>query len=198
MYAPLHVITMLVYIIFKQFTSRQGVVILQGVMGFFILFYICSYDWVFQDVSHQTSQSWPAIQRGEQQTRSRSTALRAAIDASSALPSVLMGQPPAPYNTRQHFDDAPALQQVVRETAGASAVGFGRLEQRLRLMEYRIDASDRLMQEVHAMVREMRQDRRPAVSQSASSILPVLSPSPSCHNYYFISPLAITKRILTR
>ena len=75
-----------------------------------------------------------------------------------------MGQPPAACNTRQHFDDAPALQQVVREAAGALAVGYGRLEQRLCLMENHIDASDRLMQEVHAMVREMRQDRQPVVS----------------------------------
>ena len=67
-------------------------------------------------------------------------------------------------NTRQYFDDAPALQQVVREAAGALAVGYGRLEQRMCLVENRIDASDRLMQEVHAMVREMRQDRQPAVS----------------------------------
>jgi len=92
-------------------------------------------------------------------------------DASSTLPSVLMGQPPDACNTRQNFDDAPALQQVVRESASASAVGSGRLEQRLHLMEHRIDASDSLMQEVHAMVREMRQDRQPAVSQSASSTM---------------------------
>ena len=90
-----------------------------------------------------------------------------------------MGQPPAVCNTRQYFDDAPALQQVMREAAGASAVGYGRLEQRLCLVERRIDASNRLMQEVHALVREMRQDRQPAVSQSASSTLPVLSPGVS-------------------
>ena len=96
-----------------------------------------------------------------------------------------MGPPPAACNTRQHFDDAPALQQVVREAAGASADGSDRLEQRLRLMERRIDASDRVMEEVHAMMSEMRQDRQPAVSQSASSTLPVLSPSD------IVPPLAV-------
>ena len=78
-------------------------------------------------------------------TRSRAAASRAAV-ARSTMGHVV-----------QHLDYEPALQQVVRPVAGAAAGRRGTTEERLSSMERRLEASDRMLQEVHAMVRGLQQ-----------------------------------------
>ena len=84
-------------------------------------------------------------------TRSRAAANRAAIARSA------MGPPPAECHVVQHLDDEPALQQAVRPVAGAAAGRGGTTEERLSSMERRLKASDRMLQEVHALVRGLQQ-----------------------------------------
>ncbi|KAI0222913.1 hypothetical protein LSAT2_025841 [Lamellibrachia satsuma] len=55
----------------------------------------------------------------------------------------------------QHLDDEPVLQQAVRPVAGAGRRGT--TEERLSSMEHRLEASDKMLQEVHAMVRGLHQ-----------------------------------------
>ena len=57
----------------------------------------------------------------------------------------------------QHIDDEPALQQVVRPVAGAAAGRRGTTEERLSSMERRLEASDKMLQKVHVMVRGLQQ-----------------------------------------
>ena len=57
----------------------------------------------------------------------------------------------------QHLDDEPAHQQAVRPVAGAAAGRRGTTEERLSSMERRLEASDKMLQEVHAMVRGLQQ-----------------------------------------
>ena len=57
----------------------------------------------------------------------------------------------------QHLDDEPALRHVVRPVAGAAAGRKATTEERLSNMERRLDASDKMLQEVHAMVRGLQQ-----------------------------------------
>ena len=78
-------------------------------------------------------------------TRSRAAASRAAVARSTMVP------PPPECHVVQHFDDEPALQQVVRPVAGAAAGRRGMTEERLSSMECRLEASDKVLQEVHAM-----------------------------------------------
>ena len=67
------------------------------------------------------------------------------------------GPSPAECHVVQHFDDEPALQQAVRPVAGAAAGRRGTTEERLSSMEHRLEASDNMLQEVHAMVRGLQQ-----------------------------------------
>ncbi|KAI0235919.1 hypothetical protein LSAT2_013528 [Lamellibrachia satsuma] len=73
-----------------------------------------------------------------------------------------MGPPPAECHVAHHFDDEPALQQVVRPVAGAGAGRRGTTEERLSSMERRLEASGKMLQEVHAMVRGLQ--RLPATN----------------------------------
>ena len=57
----------------------------------------------------------------------------------------------------QHLDDEPAHQQAVRPVAGSAAGRRGITEERLSSMERRLEASDKMLQEVHAMVRGLQQ-----------------------------------------
>ena len=57
----------------------------------------------------------------------------------------------------QHLDDEPVLQQAVRLVAGAATGRRGTTEERLSNMEHRLEASDKMLQEVHAMVRGLHQ-----------------------------------------
>ena len=82
-------------------------------------------------------------------TRSRAAASRVAV-ARSAMP-------PAECHVVQHLDDEPALQQVVRPVAGAAAGRKATTEERLSNLERRLEASDKMLQEVHAMVRGLQQ-----------------------------------------
>ena len=61
-------------------------------------------------------------------TRSRAAASRAAVARSA------MGPPPADCHVVQHFDDEPALQQVVRLVAGAGAGWRGTRSAGLKLL----------------------------------------------------------------
>ena len=78
-------------------------------------------------------------------TRSRAAASRASV-ARSAMGHIV-----------QHLDDEPAHQQAVRPVAGAAAGRRGITEERLSSMERRLEASDKMLQEVHAMVRGLQQ-----------------------------------------
>ena len=51
----------------------------------------------------------------------------------------------------------PAHRQAVRPVAGAAAGRRGTTEERLSSMERRLEASDKMLQEVHAMVRGLQQ-----------------------------------------
>ena len=57
----------------------------------------------------------------------------------------------------QHLDDEPAHQQAIHPVAGAAAGRRGTTEERLSSMERRLEASDKMLQEVHAMVRGLQQ-----------------------------------------
>lgn len=111
------------------------------------------------------------------QLRSRSVAQRDSSPTSQAPPHASMGPPPAECNISQHFDDEPALQQVVSDATGSVRGGSGAMEMRMRQVERRLDASDRLLQEMHAMVSGMHQDRLPAVTLPAPPNLLVLPPT---------------------
>ena len=78
-------------------------------------------------------------------TRSRAAASRASV-ARSAMGHIV-----------QHLDDEPAHQQAVHPVAGAAAGRRGTTEERLSSMERRLEASDKMLQEVHAMVRGLQQ-----------------------------------------
>ena len=78
-------------------------------------------------------------------TRSRAAASRASVARSS------MG------HIVQHLDDEPAHQQAVHPVVGAAAGRRGTTEERLSSMERRLEASDKMLQEVHAMVRGLQQ-----------------------------------------
>ena len=84
-------------------------------------------------------------------TRSRAAASRAAVARSAMCP------PPPECHVVQHLDDEPALRHVVRPVAGAAAGRKATTEERLSIMERRLDASDKMLQEVHAMVRGLQQ-----------------------------------------
>ena len=84
-------------------------------------------------------------------TRFRAAANRAAVARSA------MGPPPAECHVVQNLDDEPALQQAVRPVAGAAAGRRGTTEERLSSMEHRLEASDRMLQEVRAMVLGLQQ-----------------------------------------
>ena len=84
-------------------------------------------------------------------TRSRAAASRAAVAQSAMCP------PPPESHVVQHFDDEPALQQVVRPVAGAAAGRKATTEERLSNLERRLEASDKMLQEVHVMVRGLQQ-----------------------------------------
>ena len=88
--------------------------------------------------------------------RSRAAATCAAM-ARSAISS-----PTAEYNVVQNVEDEPALQQVVRRVSGTAEGRRGTTEEHLSSMERSIEASDNMLQEVHAMVRGLQQ--RPATS----------------------------------
>ena len=78
-------------------------------------------------------------------TRSRAAASRASV-ARSAMGHIV-----------QHLDDEPAHQQAIHSVAGAAAGRRGTTEERLSSMERRLEASDKMLQEVHAMVRGLQQ-----------------------------------------
>ena len=80
-------------------------------------------------------------------TRPRAAASRAAVARSA----------PAECHVVQHFDDEPALQQVARPAADAAAGRRGTTEERLSSMERRLEASDKMLQEVLAMLRGLPQ-----------------------------------------
>ena len=84
-------------------------------------------------------------------TKSRAAASRAAV-ARSAI-----GPPPAECHVVQYLDDEPALQQVVRPVVGAATGRRGTTEERLSSMERWLEVSDKMLQEVHAMVRGLQQ-----------------------------------------
>ena len=84
-------------------------------------------------------------------TRSRAAARCAAVARSAMCP------PPPECHVVQHFDDEPALQQVVRLVAGAAAGRKATTEERLSNLERRLESSDKMLQEVHAMVRGLQQ-----------------------------------------
>ena len=74
----------------------------------------------------------------------------------------------------QHFDDEPALRHVVRPVAGVAAGRKATTEERLSNMERRLDASDKMLQEVHAMVRGLQQ--LPAAN-ALPALLPIEAPA---------------------
>ena len=84
-------------------------------------------------------------------TRSRAAVNRAAVARSAR------GLPPAECHVVQHFDDEPALQQVVRPVADTAAGRRGTKKEHLSSMERRLETSDKMLQEVHAMVRGLQQ-----------------------------------------
>ena len=84
-------------------------------------------------------------------TRSRAAASHASVARSAT------GPPPAECHVELHLDDEPAHQLAVRPVAGASAGRRGTTEERLSSMERWLEASDKMLQEVHAMVRGLQQ-----------------------------------------
>ena len=103
-------------------------------------------------------QGRPALQNtSPRQTRARSARARAAtvsapaamLAAASAAPAVVsMGSPPPESAIREHFEDAPSLQAVVRD-AQEPALPRSQWE---RDMERRVASSERILQQIHTMV----------------------------------------------
>ena len=91
--------------------------------------------------------------RPSSQRRGRSTV---------SMPTLLQAARPSASLVRQDFDDEPALRQVIHEVAQASGIVDIDTEQRMRLMEHRQEASDKLLHEMHAMVCDLRQSGGPA------------------------------------
>ena len=104
-------------------------------------------------------------------TRSRAAASRASVARLS------MG------HIVQHLDDEPAHQQAVHPVVGAAAGRRGTTEERLSSMERRLEASDKMLQEVHAMVRGLQQ-------LPATNALPALPPTAYAGGEPIAPPLA--------
>ena len=89
--------------------------------------------------------------------------------------TLLQAARPSASLVRQDFDDEPALRQVIHEVAQASGIVDVDTEQRMRLMEHRQEASDKLLHEMHAMVCDLRQSGGPA--DTGPRAFPVVAPS---------------------
>ncbi len=105
----------------------------------------------------------------------RQSARRRGRSTGSSIPTLLQAAPPAESLVQQYFDDEPALQQVIHEVAHTSGMVDSNPEQRMRLMEQRQEASDKLLHEMHAMVCNMRQGGGP--TDAGPMAFPVAAPS---------------------
>ena len=71
------------------------------------------------------------------------------------------------------MEDDPAFQKVVRRESGAAEGGRGTKEERFLSLECRIEASDKMLQEVHAMVRGLQQLPATSVLPAPTTAVPV-------------------------
>ena len=74
-----------------------------------------------------------------------------AVANHTAVVRAVMGPPPAECSIVQNFEDEPILQQVIRQAMDSAG------QEHLSNMECRIEASDKMLQEVQAMVRDLQQ-----------------------------------------
>ena len=94
---------------------------------------------------------------GDDSARSARPSSRRRGRSTASMHTLLQAARPSASLVRQDFDDEPALRQVIHEVAQASGIVDIDTEQRMRLMEHRQEASDKLLHEMHAMVCDLRQ-----------------------------------------